>query len=433
MSESRSWLPLGVATGILALTLGAIALTGGGDPAPECATKVEATGPLLAPDRFSEDPRLKQLATSVGAMGAPFGEVVAGVGYDYDQWLRLYGVEGGLLAFTKNNAPVTYLRDGDLEPGWSLRPARKRTAWDADSRQFVLLGLAKGKPTQVSAYDLENGDRNWCVELPMKQADGEPVSTAFIADGADLIVALPGGGSAIKAARLSAADGGSAWSRRIGGVDRADFVGMLPDDLFVAGGSEEHRLAEPGDLPARAAVSAFSIADGRKAWGWEIPAGAAAHIAGQVDDQVLVIVRDADGSALVALDPGGVEVWRRDLPGYAFQSTLRSGVLITRTTTGLQAYDARTGEARWGSRIPPARTYFPYGFTLDQMPSLDDKHVLMPTTTALRVLDIRTGTTTAYPLPVDGVSTTYWPYQLAVTPESIAVVTNTGGVVAHRE
>ena len=82
--------------------------------------------------------------------------------------------------------------------------------------------------------------------------------------------------------------------------------------------------------------------------------------------------------------------------------------------------------------MPTDRTFFPYGFTLAQMPSLDEDHVLMPTTTGLVVLDVRDGSQEDHPLPVDGISTTYWPYQLAVTQDAIGVVTNTGGVVARR-
>jgi hypothetical protein len=66
------------------------------------------------------------------------------------------------------------------------------------------------------------------------------------------------------------------------------------------------------------------------------------------------------------------------------------------------------------------------------MPSLDEDHVLVPTTSALVVLDVHDGSQVSYALPTDGISTTYWPYQLAVTQDAIGVVTNTGGVVARR-
>ena len=41
--------------------------------------------------------------------------------------------------------------------------------------------------------------------------------------------------------------------------------------------------------------------------------------------------------------------------------------------------------------------------------------------------------TSPAPLPKDGINTTYWPYQLAVSAGLIAVATNTGAVVVRRE
>ena len=124
-------------------------------------------------------------------MGAPFGTVRAGVGYDYDQWLHLYAVSGGVLTWTKNNAPVTYLEDGTLTPRWSLRPATKRTAWDASADRFLLLDLAGSRPTTVGAFDLATGKPTWCAELAPRHRNGDPVATAFLGDG-DVMVALPG-------------------------------------------------------------------------------------------------------------------------------------------------------------------------------------------------------------------------------------------------
>ena len=50
------------------------------------------------------------------------------------------------------------------------------------------------------------------------------------------------------------------------------------------------------------------------------------------------------------------------------------------------------------------------------MPLLDDDHVLIGGTTALHTLDLDTGAITSAPLPTDGINTTYWPYQVAVSP-----------------
>jgi hypothetical protein len=117
----------------------------------------------------------------------------------------------------------------------------------------------------------------------------------------------------------------------------------------------------------------------------------------------------------------------------AFEATLRDGVVVMKSASALYGYDAATGKQLWTEKVPTDRTYFPYGFTLGQMPSLDDTHVLVPTTTDLVVLDVRDGSQRPYPLPVDGINTTYWPYQLLATPDLLGVMTNTGAVVARRQ
>ena len=49
------------------------------------------------------------------------------------------------------------------------------------------------------------------------------------------------------------------------------------------------------------------------------------------------------------------------------------------------------------------------------------------------MLDLDTGAMTATaPLPTDGINTTFWPYQVAVSDHLIAVATNTSAVVMSR-
>lgn len=431
-ADRRSWLPIGIAGGLLAVVLGTIALAGGGEPAVECATDVEATSPLLAPDRFSEDERLETLASSVDAMEAPFGEVVAGVGYDYDQWLRLYGVGDGLLSFTKDNAPVTLLDDEDLEPRWALRPKTKRIAWDATEDRFVLLNLEGKGPIRVGSFALDAGEQKWCRALSFEHQDGEPVATTSLANG-DLVLVLPAG-EGLLLARLDGTDGGDEWSLVTDEIARADYLGVLDEDTVLAGGVEEHRLAQPDPAAEAGPVLATFDTGGDRQIGftYEVAAGESLHVAGVYDGGALAVIASADGSRLVSLDATLRERWSVVPAGNAVESTLRGDVLLMRTRAVLTAYAASTGEQLWRRAIPVESTYFPYGFTLSQVPSLDETHVLMPTTTSLEVLDITTGKSTTHALPTDGVSTTYWPYQLAVTPDAIAVVTNTGGVVAER-
>ncbi|HET6167935.1 MAG TPA: hypothetical protein VFE07_13980, partial [Marmoricola sp.] len=142
--------------------------------------------PLLSTERMREQPdaRLDQLTTSVDAMGGPFGQVIGGVGYDYDQWLHLYGIDGGMVAFTKRNAAVTVLDTGtSVSARWAVTPDSKRIAWDASDRVLLLLDLSAKDDTRVSAYDLVDGHRAWCTSLGQHQAAGQPVATTFLDGG----------------------------------------------------------------------------------------------------------------------------------------------------------------------------------------------------------------------------------------------------------
>ncbi|MFL6155289.1 MAG: PQQ-binding-like beta-propeller repeat protein [Marmoricola sp.] len=398
------------------------------------ARRLAAHSPLLDVDGMAGQPdeRLDALATSVNAMRAPFGPVRAGVGFDYDQWLHLYGVPGGVLAWTKNNAPVTFLDGTDLAPRWSLRPATKRTAWDVVGRKFLLLDLSATRPTKVAAYDLGTGREAWCTTVTSKQRDGDPVGTTSVVGG-DVVTAFRSG-SRIRLTRLDADDGTRHWQRDVAGADRADFLGPVPGHLFVVGGTEEYRLAQADPkAPGGPVVSAYTTGHGATRWSWSVPAGTVAHVVGLDYDRPVVMVRTATGTELVGLSSTGTEQWRTPLRAGSYQATLRGSVVLTRSAGGLNAYDSSTGKRLWRRAVPTDRTYFPYGFTLDQMPSLDQTHLLVPTTTDLQVLDLLTGRSRTYPLPVDGLSTTYWPYQLLVTEHLLGVVTNTGGIVADRE
>jgi outer membrane protein assembly factor BamB len=143
----------------------------------------------------------------------------------------------------------------------------------------------------------------------------------------------------------------------------------------------------------------------------------------------------AHGGRVFALDRFGMPAWSVEpFPGYHLDATLRNGRVLVRGHDRLAGYDAATGRRLWQrlTRGGSSGQFFPYGFELDTVPFLDDDHVLLPTTTAVRSLDLDTGRMTSYPLPRDGINTTYWPYQLAVTARLVAVVTNTGAVLLSR-
>ena len=157
------------------------------------------------------------------------------------------------------------------------------------------------------------------------------------------------------------------------------------------------------------------------------------HVVGVDSGRVVAVERGTGEVRLFALSESGQEVWSTPPQDAAYEATLRDGVVVMKSASALYGYDDETGKQLWNEKVPTDRTYFPYGFSLAQMPSLDDTHVLVPTTTALVALDVHDGSETDHPLPVDGINTTYWPYQLLATPDLLAVVTNTGAVVAGRD
>lgn len=435
--ERRTWVPIAAAAalavaGVVAVLVTAQFNTSG---APTCATSVKASSPFVAPARFAEDERLAALGAAVDQMPAPFGPVRAGVGYNYDQWLHLYGLNGGLLTFTKDNAPLTLLDGTTLKARWALRPETKRIAWDASADRLALLDLSAKRRVRVGSYDLASGKEQWCVELSAKHRDGQPVSTTFLDDG-DLLVVLPVDGG-LDVARMSADDGHVAWFNGLERAGRADYLGQLDDSSFVVGGTEEYRLATPEKpAPGGSDVSAYSL-KGEPLWTWAPERGALAHVVGVVrGSEPVVVVLATRGTSpvrLTGLGSGGTVLWSQHLKGPVTQATLRGTTVVLGSRTILRSHDARTGKPGWFRELPTDRTFLPYGFTLGQMPSLDETHLLVPTTTALEVLDLTTGKHVDHPLPTDGVSTTYWPYQLAFTGDLLGVVTNTGGVVAEFE
>ncbi|HEX4191169.1 MAG TPA: PQQ-binding-like beta-propeller repeat protein [Marmoricola sp.] len=430
-SERRSWLPIAIV--VATIVVGLVVIIATRPASIDCATRTAGTSPLLSASGLAQQPdaRLDKLSTAADSWGPPFGKVQAGVGYDYGQWLHLYGLAHGVLALTKDNAALTLLDPSTLKARWALDPATKRTAWDASTKQFALLDLDSSKRTRLATFNLSTGKQHWCIDLNSTQKAGQPVSTTFLADG-DLLVALPFDGE-LQLARVDGDDGRVLWSVHAKDAGRADFLEPLNSTTVIAGGVEEYRLAStPPASSSTPVVTAYTVKTGKQAWTWGPGADSTTHVVGISGGRIIVETRTPAGRALVALSGSGHQLWQMPLAADAAEASVQDGVVLSARQAGLTAYDAATGKQVWYQAFPTGTTYFPYGFTLDQMPALDADHLLMPTTTSLVVLDVRTGTEKSYPLPTDGVNTTYWPYQLLATTGLVGVVTNTGGVLVGR-
>ena len=218
-------------------------------------------------------------------------------------------------------------------------------------------------------------------------------------------------------------------------------MGAVGTHGVLVGGRAASDLLDDAALDKRAdgnALVMLDARDGSTTWSRPLPRGEDVHVIGVDASSGATYVQERRSGDLsgkiVAFDVDGNPLWSVvPARGTAYDVTLRGDRLLVRQQAGLSAYAASDGRRLWTRTVPARPQFFPYGFELDAVPSLDDDHLLLGTTAALRTLDLRTGGMSSAALPTDGISTTYWPYQVAVSADLIAVATNTGAVVVRRQ
>ena len=437
----RVWV---VGTLVLALVLAAAAAVGLSKRGPECGAVVRSlsgarsSSPFLdaAGRKAQPDADRDRVVAALDRAGGPFGAVVGAVGYHYEQWATLSAYAQGLGVRTRDNPDFTLLDDRTLRPRWSVQVSTKRSAYDADGRTYLVATMPRTGSPDLVALDAGTGHRRWCATLggPHVAAD-DPFATQLTSAGG-VVVLGPGEGSEERLVRLRR-DGSQRWERTLD-ADGGAFLGSPGEGLLLVGGREQYALFDQeslGKRPSGNTLVAIDAASGRTAWKLQAESGVDLHVLGV--DNGLAIAQEwragASSGRLVAIDEEGSEAWQQQpADGSVFDATLRAGRVIVRAGSRWSAYDAGTGEKLWSRTMPSRPQFLPYGFELDSLPLLDDDHALLGTTTALRTLDLRSGAMTSVPLPTDGVSTTYWPYQVVVTDHLVGVATNTSAVVARR-
>lgn len=395
----------------------------GSEESSVAATQVPA---VLSSVSAAHDPHVTRLAAAVRRWH--LGRVVGAVGYDYGQWLRLGGTSEGLVAWTARNPVAGFLGDS-LAARWGLRQAHVPHAWDADATTFFQLELAAHQPLRLTAYRLDDGRREWCaivgtVATPSTGRYG----TAVLADG-DLVAVAQAADDGVRVERLAARDGRVRWSAGLTGVDQADFVGAIGHGLVLVGGRAAYQQGDPGIAqPPGPVLRAVSAQTGRLAWSDD---ARQLHVVGVVGTTIVVSERGPHGPVLVGLGLDGRERWTRPAHGLGNDLAVAGDTVVADTGSALVGIDPAGGRTTWRTPYPTRAQYLPYGFQLDAQPMLDAAHLLVGGTTGLHAVDVDTGRVTTYPLPTDGINTTYWPYQVVVTGRLLAVVTNTAAVVVR--
>ena len=434
-----------VAVAVVLAGAGAVAVTRLGHQCGEAVESIPAsrsTSPFLDADERAEQPDRDRdrLVAALEAAPPPFGEVLGAVGYHYEQWAQVSAYAQGIGVRTRDNPDFTMLDEEELEPTWSVAVHTKKSTYDASDRSYLVATLPSDTAPDLVRLSADTGHRQWCATLEGPRVGGDdPFATQILPDEGVAVLG-PGDGEKERLVRLSGEDGSQVWTRSLD-ADSGDFLGEMGDGTLLAGGREQFRLFDPeslADRPEGPALVLVSTKDGKTIWTKRAPAGSDLHVLGTDPDTGRAFVQERaaeDGQTrLTALDDKGEQVWSMTPTREAtFDAALMAGRILVRAGNRWSAYDTEDGRRLWTRLLPERPQFLPYGFELDSVPLLDADHALIGGTTALHTLDLRTGTMTSARLPTDGINTTYWPYQLAVSGGLIAVATNTGAVVVRRE
>ena len=401
-----------------------------------------SSSPFLDAEEQAQQPdkNRDELVRTLAADPAPIGEVMGAVGYHYEQWAQVSAYAQGVGVRTRDNPDFTMLDDESLRPRWSVEVDTKQSTYDASDRRYLVATLLSDTSPDLVSLDADTGRRIWCVPLGGDAVRASDPFATQVLDDEDVAVLGPADGRKERIVRLSGRDGSVVWERTLD-ADSGDFIGDMGDETLLAGGREQFRLFDPAELekrPEGTSLVLLSARDGKAIWKRRSTAGSDVHVLGtdpQTGTAVVQEWREERGRAeLRAINRDGDQEWYAVPAGGApFDATLRGGRIIVREGERWSAYDLESGHRLWRRSVPARPQFLPYGFELDSIPMLDPDHALIGGTTALHTLDLRNGTMTSAPLPTDGINTTYWPYQVAVTDRLIAVATNTGAVVVRRE
>lgn len=439
----RAWVVAGVC--VLLVAAGTVAWSRDRDTCGDSVHSVSAArsrSPFLDAGGQAQEPDQHRdtLVRTLAADPAPVGPVVGAVGYDYQQWAQVSSYAQGIGVRTRDNPDFTMLDDRTLHPRWSVQVDTRHSTYDASDRRYLVATMPSKAAPDLVALDADTGHRLWCAHLDGPRVHGsDPFATQFLSDQ-DVVVLGPGGHGRERVVRLAAKDGAVRWKRDVD-ADAGDFLGDLGDGMLVAGGRPQYRLVDAGDTGKRRAGTALvglSAKDGLTEWTRPEPAGSDLHVVGADPASGSAVVQQWSNSSgvtrLEAIDREGHETWSVvPAAGRYFDAALRSGRVLVRVGDRWSAYELSDGHRLWTTTVPAKPQFLPYGFQLDDVPLLDPDHVLMGGTTGLHTLDLGTGRMTDARLPTDGINTTYWPYQLAVSDRLIAVATNTAAVVVRRD
>ncbi|MEU0092683.1 PQQ-binding-like beta-propeller repeat protein [Kribbella sp. NPDC006257] len=315
------------------------------------------------------------------------GTAVATLANSNDGDVRFKVGDGGLLG--SGTAAAIVQVDGETgKPVWGRRQ-ESTGAGDGDlAGRLVLTRMPRDTAPRITAVETSNGDLAWCTKVGKDSDTDSRWTFASAASGDALFVVRPSDGRKdsdhdVRLARIDARSGKVNWNKRVAGLDQADSVHVLQDQLLLSrlptdlDDDARSRKLDPdhkSEPPVRdrGAIVARSTSDGTPTWTYRGPddRGWISNVVGTGKDVAAVISRRSSyqGKTLVnetwltGIDRTGKQLWKHDFKdqfGYWLIDYFKvaGGLLLSYEkgerpkTSDLVARSLTDGTERWRTQI----------------------------------------------------------------------------------
>ncbi|GAA0958676.1 hypothetical protein GCM10009554_71230 [Kribbella koreensis] len=276
-------------------------------------------------------------ARSAVVLPSETGTAIATLANSNDGDVRFEVGDGGLLGPGTGGALVQV--DGETgQPVWGRHQVGYGAGGGDLANRMLLMRMPRDKAPRITAVDTSNGDIAWCTKVGKDSDTDSRWTFGSAASGDALFVVRPSDATKksdhdVRLARIDTRSGKVNWNKRVAGLDEADSVQLLhdqvllsrfPTDLDDIGRSRKldpDRKSEP-PVRDRGAVVARSAADGTPTWSYRGPddRGWISNVVGTGKDVAVVISRRSSDQGktlmtetwMTGIDRTGKQLWKHD-------------------------------------------------------------------------------------------------------------------------
>lgn len=331
---------------------------------------------------------LGQARSAVVVPPDDYGSARARLANSNDGDVRFEVGGGGLIGSAASGAIVQV--DGETgQPAWGRRQVGYGAGGGDLADRLVLMHIPRNKAPRVTAVNTSNGDLAWCTKLGKdSKTHWQPTFDSAASGDALFVVRGSDAGNDsdhdVRLSRIDARSGKVNWNKPVAGLQQADSVHVLHDQLLLSpfdtylddGGRlsilDPDRKSQP--VSDRGAIVARSAADGTATWSYRGPddRGWISNVVGTGKDVAAVISRRSSyqGKLLVnetwltGIDRTGKQLWKHDFKdqfNYSLSDSFKvTGDLLLSheksdskaKTVSLVARSLTDGTERWRTQVP---------------------------------------------------------------------------------